>query len=137
MRRLRLLRLIGIAFSLAALAAGCAEDEALTPVEQCNEVAKTECKRIFACTTEAERTAQGLPPSFNELACAVTLAGPTQLACETATAEKICAGAQTYTASQAQACISEANQATCDTIKSNFPNVDPYAKSCGQCVPKF
>jgi hypothetical protein len=119
------------------LGAGCAEDEAKTPTELCQEVAKTECHRIFACTTEAERTAKGLPPGFNELACVAALASTTQLACDTATAERICAGTQTYTATQAEACMSEANAASCDAIKTNFPSVTQYAPACSQCVPKF
>ena len=134
---LRLLGVIGIGCSLGVLAAGCSDDEEPTPTERCNEVARTECHVLFACTTEAERTAKGLPAGLNEAGCILALASATQLACETATAEKICAGTEPYNATKAQACINEANKAACETIKANYPSVTQYAPSCGQCVPKF
>jgi hypothetical protein len=137
MTRLRLFRLLGIGFALSLLAAGCGDDEEQTPTELCQDVARTECHRIFYCTTEAERTAKGLPAGINELTCVAVLAGPMQLACETATADRICAGTQTYTASDAQTCIRQANAASCDAIKANFPSVMQYAPMCNQCVPKF
>src|SRR5262245_56676734 len=118
-RRFRLFRLLGSAGLLALLGAGCSgdDDEAPSPTEQCNEVARTECHRIFVCTTDAERTAAGLPPGLTEAGCILALAA--QVGCETATADKICAGTASYTAANAQACISEANKAECATIKAN------------------
>jgi len=118
-------------------AAGCGDDDddgALSPTDQCNEVVKVECRRIFECTTELERQLANLPPGFDELSCII--GGAAQLGCANATADKICAGPQTYTADKAQACIAEANKADCKTIKDNYPNVSPYAPSCGQCVPQ-
>ena len=125
--------LIGTA---AMFVAGCGDDDddsALSPTDQCNEVVKVECHRIFECTTDLERQLAGLPPGLDEVSCII--GGAAQIGCAMATADKICAGPQTYTADKAKACIAEANKADCAAIKSNYPNVAPYAPSCGQCVP--
>ena len=141
MSKLRRLACATWAFGLVlAFVSGCGDDdgdEGPSPTEQCNEVAKTECHRIFLCTTELERTLAGLPPGLTELGCVIGLAGAGQLECEKATAAKICPGDQGYDATKAKACVAEANAASCEVIKANYPNVTPYAPSCSQCVPQF
>jgi hypothetical protein len=125
--------LIGVA---AMFVAGCGDDDddsPLSPTDQCNEVVKVECRRIFECTTDLERQGAGLPPGLTELNCII--GGAVQIGCAMATEEKICAGSQSYSADKAKACIAEASKADCATIKANYPNVAPYAPSCGQCVP--
>lgn len=136
----RLACVIWVGCSVLALVPGCGDDEGektLSPSEQCNEVAKAECYRIFDCTTELERELAGLPPGLTKLGCVLGLAGVGQLECDKATAEKICPGAQPYDATKAKACITEANAADCSVIKASYPQVTPYAPSCAQCVPQF
>jgi hypothetical protein len=124
-----------VAASLALLGGGCgdAEETPTTPTEICNTVARTECHRLYACTTPADRAAFGLVVS--EVECILGLA--IQLGCASATADRICAGNQPYPITTAQQCIDEVNRTGCDTIKANRLNFTVYAPSCAQCVPNF
>jgi hypothetical protein len=130
----RLLRVSILSFTAALVVAACGggdESKPETPTDVCDRVATAECNKLYACTTEAIRQQFGLvgPPAN----CIIGLAA--QVQCQNATAQKICAGANPYTAAQAEACIAEANAATCDKVIANTTNVTAYAPSCGQCVP--
>jgi hypothetical protein len=126
---------LGSSLGFSALLVGaCGGDDDSgpeNPVDLCDRVATTACAKIYSCTTVAERRVIGLPDS--EAECVVGLA--TQVHCESATADKVCAGTASYTVAQAKQCITEANAATCAMIIANQKNVTAYAPTCGQCTP--
>lgn len=109
------------------------ENKTKTPTELCEEVARTECGRLYeSCITDADRVAFGLTVPY--AGCVLGLAA--QLLCASATADRICAGAQpSYPTASAEKCIQEARAPSCETIKANGLNFTVYAPSCAQCLP--
>jgi hypothetical protein len=103
------------------------------PVTLCNEVVKTECKRIYECTTLQARQLVGLDLPETEPECVSQLAA--YLKCSEATTDKVCTGTQPYTLKQGNSCIDQANRASCDQIVNNGENIAAYAPACGQCAP--
>jgi len=101
------------------------------PVKLCEEVVKTECKRIYECATPQLITLGMLPA--NEAECNTQL--KQALNCPAATSDKICTGDKAYSAAQANMCMAQANAATCNQIITNARNVGAYAPACGQCAP--
>lgn len=103
----------------------------MEPVTLCNEVVKTECKRIYECTTPAARQLAGLPATEADCVSQLTV----YLKCSEATADKVCTGDKAYTLKQGNSCIDQANLASCDQINNNGTNISAYAPACGQCAP--
>lgn len=133
----RLLWLVGTC-SLTLLSACGGDDDGPTsvsnitdPVTLCNEVVKTECKRIYECTTPAARQLAGLPATEADCVSQLT----PYLKCSEATADKVCTGDKAYTVKQGNSCIDQANLASCDQINNNGTNISAYAPACGQCAP--
>ncbi|MFZ5892192.1 MAG: hypothetical protein ACOY0T_14135 [Myxococcota bacterium] len=110
---------------------GTGTSNIMEPVTLCNEVVKTECARIYECTTPTARQLAMLPATEQD--CVSELSA--YLKCSDATATKVCTGEMAYTLKQGNSCIDQAKAASCQQINNNGTNIAAYAPACGQCAP--
>jgi hypothetical protein len=103
------------------------------PVKLCEEIVKIECQKIYACAKDAPALIEiaMLPPTEADCNHDIKAA----LNCAGATADKVCAGDQTYTLAKGNTCLAQAKQAQCTQILASGREVWRYAPDCGQCAP--
>lgn len=101
------------------------------PVALCNEMARLECQKIYACANETLRTLAMLPKTEPE--CVMQL--QQTMNCPSATANRVCSVADSYTLKQGNTCIDQVNAASCDDVRNYNTAVEKYVPACGQCVP--
>jgi hypothetical protein len=95
--------------------------------DYCNQWNAAVCAHIFACLTQEERDAAGVPPTEEQC---VSAQAPD---CEDATSENVCAGDEVYMADQTTPCLTQFAALTCDQFRSNDPDA-VLAEAAPACV---
>lgn len=103
----------------------------MDPVTLCDEMARHECQKIYACANETLRDLAMLPKT--EAECVSQL--QQTMNCPGATANRVCSVADSYTLKQANTCIDQVNSASCEDVRNYNVAVEKYVPACGDCVP--
>ena len=98
--------------SLIALVAGGIGCGEASPREICEDTIESFCGQIFACFTDAERSAVGFS---SEAACITRFVD--ESGCANLDVSNVCEGNESYDSDQAMACIDQIDAASCSQVR--------------------
>lgn len=111
---------------VVALAA-CGGGGGGSPRAACEDYAATYCAQIFACLTEAERAALGVPTT--EAGCITEV--ETTAGCENQTEDNACNGSEVYHSDKASQCVDQLGALECAQLRDGY-NPDVDAPACNE-----
>lgn len=85
---------------------------AIDLTEYCNQWNTSVCGQLFACFSQDERDAMGVPPTEGEC---VSAQAPD---CEDASSETACSGAEVFQADQTTPCLTQFAALTCEQFRN-------------------